>query len=375
MDGKLESNPEDEKLARSVIEDDNAKADGNLIQEGVNQGLGAFVPETLFSNIVKNYKQAKQLYGEKILSEVTGYSPDYVEKNAKIPEFQKELESNIGERIKRLQKNNYISKDGIIQEKGYKLSSLVMYTQELDQLEAKGLLGEKENKEKAHYGQRKDSDFYKKGDRYADIDVMKTLKVAIRRGHTKIQAGDLKIFERESKGNLEIIYAIDASGSMKGKKIEMSKKAGIALAYKAIENKDRVGLLAFGDRIKAKVQPTTDFTEFLEKTARIQANNETNFPEAIEESIRTFSQDNNMKHLIFITDGMPTAGEDPEKEALEAISKAVSANITVSMIGIEVQEDSAKFLREAAEIGKGKFHNVANVEELDVIILQDYDSQ
>ena len=38
----------------------------------------------------------------------------------------------------------------------------------------------------------------------------------------------------------EIIYGLDASGSMKGNKLKAAKKAGIALAFKAIEEKNTV---------------------------------------------------------------------------------------------------------------------------------------
>ena len=376
LEGQLESNPSDEdKLARSVIEDDSAGADGNLIEESINQGCGAFVPEIMFSNITKNYKQAEQIYGEKMISEVTGYDNSYVEKNAKVPEFQKELESKIGERIKRMKKSGYLNDDGTPTETGYKLASLVMYTEELDKLEAQGLLGDKKNKEKSHYGGRDESDFYKKGDRYVDIDVRKTIKTSTRRGHKSVQPQDLKIFQRESKGNIEIIYAIDASGSMKGKKIEQSKKAGVALAYKALENRDKVGVLAFGATIKEHVSPTDDFQELISKISRISASKETNFENAIQESLSSFTDANVTKHLIFITDGMPTAGEDPEKEALDAISMATEANITCSFVGIEVTQDAQEFLQEASELGGGKFYNVRNVDNLDAIILEDYSSQ
>ena len=68
---------------------------------------------------------------------------------------------------------------------------------------------------------------------------------------------------------------------MKGDKISLSKKAGIALAYKAINEKDKVGLITFGTDIKDKVNPTNDFMEILRKITAVRASMETNIKETI----------------------------------------------------------------------------------------------
>jgi len=369
------SNDDDDKLMHSVLEGDADADAGKLIEEAVNQGMGAFIPDMMLSQMVNSFKQAKQMFGERILREVTGYSSDFIEKNVKVPEFQRDLKSRIGDKIKDLKNKNLIDEDGNISHKGYKLSALVMYTEELDHLDAKGLMGNKDVRDISRYGEKEDSWPYKVGDRYADIDIRKTIKKSIKRGHMEVLPDDLKIHERKAKGNIEIIYAIDASGSMKGKKIEMSKKSGIALAYKAIENKDKVGIIVFGSEVKEKLAPTLDFMSILESLSKISASKETNFAETIKEAIKLFSSDKQVtKHLIFITDGMPTVGDNPQKLAYDAISVAQNSGILCSMIGVGIDGEAIEFLKKAAEIGDGKFHHVKDVENLDIIILEDYNS-
>lgn len=361
-----------DQLPRSVTEGENSE--GKVLEEAINRGLNSFVPDMMFSSIVQNYKQAKQLYGERILREISGYDPEYLEQNSGVPEFKRELQSAIGQKIKSMKEQGLLEADGSITEKGLEYASLVLYTEELDRMEAKGLLGEREHTERSHYGTHEDSAPYKQGDRYHDIDVNKTIKVAIRRGHRKLIPEDLRIYEREAKGKIEIIYAIDASGSMKGKKLAMSKKAGVALAYKAIENKDAVGVVIFGSNVKTHVRPTTDFWSIVQHIAKASASKETDFVQAIETSSELFSEDAGTKLLVFITDGMPTKGETPEDDALNAIAQASAQGITISMIGIDLQEKSADFLREAVLRGNGKFQAVRDVEELDVVVLEEYDS-
>ena len=100
------------------------------------------------------------------------------------------------------------------------MATLVLYAEELDRLAPRGFTGQKLHKKAFIYGEKQDVRNFKKQDSYRDLAVRKTIKSAIRRGHDKPEIEDFKSFTRESKGKLNIIYALDSSGSMKGKKIE-----------------------------------------------------------------------------------------------------------------------------------------------------------
>jgi Mg-chelatase subunit ChlD len=69
---------------------------------------------------------------------------------------------------------------------------------------------------------------------------------------------------------------------------------------------------------------------------------------------------------------MPTIGDDPKKEVLKEISKLRELGINVSLIGINLDEESEELSKEIANIGKGRFFVVRDIEELDTIILDDY---
>ena len=83
--GKLKRQTDEEKLMHSILEDDKETiSDGRLISESVTQGIGSLTPDMIFQNLIKDYKLAKKLYGETIIRELTGYSPNYIEKNIDI---------------------------------------------------------------------------------------------------------------------------------------------------------------------------------------------------------------------------------------------------------------------------------------------------
>jgi len=373
LQGKLASQNEEDKLMKSVLQNEKSSIEhGQLINEGINQGLHAFSPDLMFSQISKNFQLAKNLYGEKLLKLLTSYSPDFIKKNLNLPEFQRDLRIKIKERIKDLQYDEFLGKDGEISEKGMTLASLVLYTEELDHILPKGILGRKMHKKASHYGEKGETRNYRKGDRYKDFALKSSLKKAIRRGHKEITKNDLQVFERQSKGAVYIIYGLDASGSMKGEKLETAKKAGIALSHKATSEKDKVGLIVFGSEVKESVVPTQDFMELLKKITAIRAQKETNFTTMIEKAIELFPHVKATKHLVVLTDALPTVGDEPEKETLKHIAIAKNAGITISLIGINLDKKGAALARKITEVGDGRLYQVKSLEDMDRIILEDY---
>ena len=85
-------NPDDDRLMHSVVENDKQTIDeGKLLADSISQGLGSFTPDLIFEKLVKDYKEAKRIYGDVILRELTGYDPSFIEKNLPLPEFKKIL--------------------------------------------------------------------------------------------------------------------------------------------------------------------------------------------------------------------------------------------------------------------------------------------
>ncbi|MCX8147107.1 MAG: VWA domain-containing protein [Candidatus Woesearchaeota archaeon] len=373
ISGKLDVQDREDKLMRSVLESDKETINkGKLIESALDMGLNSFTPDIMFEHLVNNYGLAEQLYGQTIIRELFGEEPSYIEKNIKIPEFQRLLKRKAEQKLKMLSDEGIIDKKFNITEKGIELASLVMYMEELDNIIPRGIGGEKLSKKTSHYGEKSDIKNFTKNDRYRDIAIRRTIKTAVRRSHTKILQDDLKAFERKSKGKCYIIFGLDASGSMKGEKIKNCKKAGIALAYKAISNKDSVGLIVFGEDIKSEVAPTQDFTKLIKEIVRIRTSKRTDIAKTIKKSIELFTLDNVTKHLIILSDALPTIGEDPEKETLDAVNLARDYGITISVIGIGLDKKGENLAKKIVEIGKGRLYIVTDLKEIDKLVLEEY---
>ena len=363
----------DDALLHTQIDIDKEKIDkARLLSDAINNNISSFSPEMSFEKLVNNYSSAKKLFGETLIRELTGYDPGFVEKNINIPEFKRELKERIKHNIEQLKKEGFLDKEGIITDQGYDYAALAMLAEELDDLEGKGLLGENEGKEKAMYGERQDSRNYRHGDRFKDISLKQTIKKALRRGHSNIHKTDLVTSERKSKGKIEIIYALDSSGSMKGEKIKVAKKSGIALIYKAITNNDKAGLIIFGSKITKAIPPSKDFYAILKEFSRIKTSGETDIALCIENAIKMFSNATKTKHIILLTDAMQTLGKKPEKEVLEKVSDAANQGITITVIGIGLNKQGENLAKKIADISKGSMYKVKSLENINQIVIEDY---
>jgi len=373
LSGKLSFQNVEDKLMHAVLENDQTIINSaKIIKESINQSLFSFTPDLLFDRFVENYKTAKQLYGERLIRFMTGYDTGYIEKNIQIPEFQRELKKKIQEKIEELQEHGFLNKEGDITEKGVEVAALELYISELDTLDARGFLGERLDEKQAHYGSRRDVRCYHKGDRYKDVAVRSTVKTAIRRKHSHVYVTDLKVFTRQAKGKIALIYGLDASGSMKGEKIATCKKAGVALAFKAIQEKDEVGLVVFGQRVETAIAPCSDFGLLLKAITTIHPSKETDLAGCVLRTIQLFPNDDMTKHLLLLTDAMPTVGHNPSQATFDAVEKAVATGITISLIGIQLDEKAKEFAETLVALGKGKLYIVQNLKDLDRVVLLDY---
>jgi Mg-chelatase subunit ChlD len=371
LSGKMARNPDAERLMHTVMENDEQDIkDGKLIAESTDYAMGSFTPDLIFEKLVQNYKNAERMLGPTIIRELTGYEGGFVERNVKVSEFREEIKKNIHHNVDRMKKDGLLDKDGRVTEQGLSLAKLIRYTEELDHLIARGL-GKKEITERSHYGEP-DGTVPFRQHRYKDVDVRGSVTRAIRRGHTTIEKEDLRAIERREHGKVSIVYAMDASGSMRGSKLRMGKRAGIALAYQAIQDRNDVGLVIFTSRIEKSIPPTREFGLVLEELSKVRAGQETDIGLVIDHCIPLFPKSDMTKHLVLLTDALPTRGEDPGRIAQDAAARAAAHGITISVVGLALEKEGATLAGRIVELGHGKLYRVTNLEELDTIILEDY---
>ena len=106
--------------------------------------------------------------------------------------------------------------------------------------------------------------------------------------------------------------------------------------------------------------------------AKIRASKQTDLVATLKKAIELFPSGNITKHLILITDALPTIGKQPEEETLKEASMARNQGITISLIGINLNENGKKLAEKIAEIGQGKLYIIKDIESIDKVVLEDY---
>ncbi len=370
--GSLKKSLSENKFMSQVLENDKEAIDhGKLISNAINNSMGSFNPDLMFEQMSKNFSVAKQIFGEKLLRALTGYDERYLSKNIKIPEFRNKLKERIKHTFESLKKKGLVDKEYTITSDGYSLAAVVMLKEELDKFTGEGISGKRFHKKKSVYGEEFETEKYK-SQSYREISIRPTIRKAIKRRHSRILKDDFVAKTRRAKGHSYIIYALDSSGSMKGSKIADCKKAGIALAYHAIERKDKVGIIVFGKDISIAIEPTDNFSIILKSIARVKASQQTNIAATIKKAITMFKDSRATKHLVLITDSMPNIGNNPEKETLAAAAMAAENGITISLVGISLGKEARELAGKIAEIGNGRIYRAKSTESLDLMILDDY---
>ena len=121
----------------------------------------------------------------------------------------------------------------------------------------------------------------------------------------------------------DITAVIDVSGSMSGQKMQQARNALEAL-LQSLNERDRFRLIAFSDQVRSYRRDWTVATSTAVEAAgdwvsRLHAEGGTNIAGALDEAFDATSPENRVPFVIFITDGVPSVGEqNPERIAQAA---------------------------------------------------------
>ncbi|MEN6304902.1 MAG: VIT domain-containing protein [Armatimonadia bacterium] len=125
----------------------------------------------------------------------------------------------------------------------------------------------------------------------------------------------------------DVIFAVDTSGSMTGEKVEQAKKA-FEFCLGALRPKDRFGLISFATETRAFEEKLLEASpgnvkRAKEFVAKIDAAGSTALNDALVQSLELAGKPGERpKMVIFLTDGLPTAGERDLEAILKNVAKA-----------------------------------------------------
>lgn len=139
-----------------------------------------------------------------------------------------------------------------------------------------------------------------------------------------------------------VVFVLDRSGSMSGKKIEQAKKS-LQFVLDNLRDDDLFNIVVYDDRVesfKPELQRYSKDTraEAWRYVDNIQAGGSTNIDAALKTAMDMVRDDSRPSYVLFMTDGLPTAGETREIAIADNCRKAnkLHARLFVFGVGFDV---------------------------------------
>jgi len=154
----------------------------------------------------------------------------------------------------------------------------------------------------------------------------------------------------------EIVFVLDTSGSMLGRKIDQAKEA-VRFFLKSLNPGDRFNVVPFSTGPEPffplpVVADAENLDKALAKVARIEASGGTNLDEALRTGLCREPQDSNrVSIVVLLTDGLPTVGVTPTRMILADARKWNERGSRIFVFGVGDDVDTHLLDKLAEESG------------------------
>ena len=179
------------------------------------------------------------------------------------------------------------------------------------------------------------------------------------------QVSPVEMTPRQKKESLVLMLVVDASGSMANyigpdQKIQLALE-GVRASIRALDDEDRVGVIAFAAKIRMDYAPTTAHEKILSEVGKLRPGSGTKMYPALEKAYEQLQTvDAKQKHILLLSDGKSEGDFMP-------LAKRLAANkMTLSTIAIG--DADRELMKAIAEAGGGGYRDVQNISELPKIM-------
>jgi Ca-activated chloride channel family protein len=135
-----------------------------------------------------------------------------------------------------------------------------------------------------------------------------------------------------------ILFVIDTSGSMSGKKIRQAREA-LKFCLKNLNARDTFNVITFSTTtslmFRQMIEATKENVELaLERAGGIEAGGGTAIDAALKESLEMIGGKEGVKYVVFLTDGLPTIGETDVGRILQRVKRREPSDVRVFAFGV-----------------------------------------
>lgn len=183
------------------------------------------------------------------------------------------------------------------------------------------------------------------------------------------------VSKKEKIMNKNLIFVLDSSGSMRGKKIIQAKEA-VRFIIDHLSKNDRFSIIDFDDGVNIFASKIVEANPENKKKAHqfvdeIEDSGGTNINEALIRAIQLVKPGERPNYILFLTDGLPTVGVTDTAEILKNISKANSLKSRLFVFGVGYDVNT-ELLDRISSDNRGTSVYVSEDENLEVAVSNYY---
>ncbi len=135
-----------------------------------------------------------------------------------------------------------------------------------------------------------------------------------------------------------VLFVLDRSGSMSGKKIEQARNA-LKFVLDNLREGDLFNIVVYDDRVETYKPELQRYSkdaraEALRYVENIQPGGSTNISDALVAGLAQIQDDSRPSYVLFLTDGLPTAGETRETAIADMARKANTKKARLFVFGV-----------------------------------------
>ena len=179
----------------------------------------------------------------------------------------------------------------------------------------------------------------------------------------------------DEKPKKTVVFVVDRSGSMSGKKIEQARKA-LRFVLNNLREGDLFNIVAYDSDVesfKPELEKYNDKTrkEALAFVDGLYAGGSTAIDAALKTSLSMIQDNSRPNYIVFMTDGRPTAGETNEMKIVDNARKINEKNARVISLGVGYDVNSRLLDRLTSE-NRGQSEYVRPDEDLETHVSRLY---
>jgi Ca-activated chloride channel family protein len=179
------------------------------------------------------------------------------------------------------------------------------------------------------------------------------------------------------KTKKSIVFVLDRSGSMAGKKMEQSKKA-LEFVITNLNEGDEFNIVIYDDRVETFETGLITFNKdnykkALDFVAGISDGGGTNISGGLTKGMELLQKTELPSYIVFLTDGLPTAGETNESKIASLVKSSNKNNTRLFVFGVG-NDVNARLLDRLSSENGGASEYVKPMEDIETAVASLYSS-